>query len=65
VLARIVADLRGAYSEVGVRRWFDRPRSALGGRAPADVLAEDRDPDGEGAGRVLELARSLTASSAT
>lgn len=65
LVARIVAELRGAYSEVGVRRWFERPRSSLGGRAPAELLRSAWDPDGRDAERVLELARSLTSSSAT
>ena len=38
LLARIVAELRGAYSEIGVRRWFERSRTALRGRAPGDLL---------------------------
>jgi uncharacterized protein (DUF2384 family) len=65
LLARIVAELRGAYSEVGVRRWFERPRTALRGRAPDDLLTGAWDPDGANAERVLALARSLTASPAT
>jgi hypothetical protein len=65
LLARIVAELRGAYSEVGVRRWFERPRTALRGRAPHDLLTGVWDPDGADAERVLALARALTASPAT
>ena len=65
LLARIVAELRGAYSEVGVRRWFERPRTALRGRAPDDLLTGAWDPDGADAERVLALARALTASPAT
>jgi hypothetical protein len=65
LLARIVAELRGAYSEVGVRRWFERPRSPLGGRPPDAVFSGDWDPDGADAERVLLLARSLSASPAT
>jgi uncharacterized protein (DUF2384 family) len=65
LLARIVAELRGAYSEVGVRRWFERPRTALRGRAPDDLLTGVWDPDGADAERVLALARALTASPAT
>jgi transcriptional regulator with XRE-family HTH domain len=65
LLARIVAELRGAYSEVGVRRWFERPRTALRGRAPEDLLTDAWDPDGADADRVLALARALTASPAT
>jgi hypothetical protein len=65
LLARVVAELRGAYSEVGVRRWFERTRSALGGRPPEAILSGDWDPDGPHAERVLALARSLSASPAT
>jgi hypothetical protein len=65
LIARIVAELRGAYSEVGVRRWFERVRSQLGGRSPDELLSKEWDPDGADAERVLSLARSLTASPAT
>jgi hypothetical protein len=65
LIARIVAELRGAYSEVGVRRWFERMRSQLGGRAPDAILSGEWDPDGADADRVLGLARSLTSSPAT
>ena len=65
LVARIVAELRGAYSEVGVRRWFERSRSQLGGRSPDALLNGEWDPDGADAERVLALARSLSASPAT
>jgi hypothetical protein len=65
LLARVVAELRGAYSEVGVWRWFERTRSALGGRSPDAILSGDWDPDGSDAERVLSLAHSLSASPAT
>ena len=65
LLARIVAELRGAYSEVGVRRWFERVRTQLGGRSPDAVLSKEWDPDGADSARVLALARSLTGSPAT
>ena len=65
LLARIVAELRGAYSEVGVRRWFERSRAKLRRRAPDDLLRGAWDPDGADAERVLALARALTASPAT
>ncbi|MGQ0669492.1 MAG: hypothetical protein ACT4PO_07455 [Actinomycetota bacterium] len=64
-LAKVVADLLGAYNEFGVLRWFDRPRAALGGRSPAEVLAGDWDPDAEGPLGVRSLARSLAGASAT
>ena len=65
LIARIVAELRGAYSEVGVRRWFERTRSLLGGRSPDSLLSGEWDPDGGDAERVLALARSITASPTT
>jgi len=65
LLARIVAELRGAYSEVGVRRWFERSRTKLRGLAPDDLLTGAWDPDGADAERVLALARALTTSPAT
>jgi hypothetical protein len=65
MLALIVAELRGAYSEVGVRRWFERRRTRLGGKAPEALLAGAWDPDGRDAERVLALARSLSGSPST
>lgn len=64
-LARVVADLAGAYNDFGIRRWFERRRSVLEDRAPADLLAGDWDPDGSDAERIRELSRSLGASAAT
>lgn len=64
-LARVVAELKGAYNDVGVRRWFDRKRTALRGRAPAQILAGEWDPESRGAMSVLQLARSLSLSPAT
>jgi hypothetical protein len=64
-IALIVGDLRGAYNEVGVRRWFHRRRSVLDGRAPIELLGDDWMPDEEGAEAVRELAHSLLFASAT
>ena len=64
-VALIVGDLAGAYNEVGVRRWFDRARSALGGRTPANLLSGDWNPDDEAPRQVRALARSLVSLSAT
>lgn len=64
-LALIVGDLAGAYNDVGVRRWFSRKRTALGGRPPAALLAGDWNPEDPGPQKVRELARSLVALSAT
>jgi transcriptional regulator with XRE-family HTH domain len=65
LIALIVGDLRGAYNEVGVRRWFHRHRSALGGRSPIELLGDDWAPDEEGPEAVRELAHSLLFASAT
>ena len=64
-IALIVGDLRGAYNEVGVRRWFHRPRSALEGSAPLELLPADWTPDDPGPAAVRDLARSLVFAAAT
>lgn len=64
-LAKVVGDLRGAYNEIGVRRWFDRPRTALEGRAPGEIIQGRWSPDAPDVLAVRQLARSLTASVAT
>lgn len=64
-LSLVVGYLRGAYNDIGVRRWFGRPRTPLGGKTPAQVLRKGWSPDSVAAGRVLDLARTLTASPAT
>ena len=65
VLALIVGDLAGAYNDAGIRRWFDRPRTILANRAPADVLTAGWRPEDPGPRRVRNLANALTASPAT
>lgn len=65
LLAKVVGDLRGAYNDIGVRRWFERKRSQLDGRSPAQLLKGRWDPDGAGPRRVRALARSLVFSPAT
>ncbi len=64
-LAFVVGDLAGAYNNIGVRRWFDRPRKLLNGSTPAQLLAENWGPDNEGPRQVRELARALGSSPAT
>lgn len=59
-LALAVSDLLGAYNEIGVRRWFDRPRSVLDGRTPAQTLASGWDPDDPDVQAVRTLAAALT-----
>jgi hypothetical protein len=64
-VALLLGELAGAYNEIGIRRWFVRPRSALGGKTPAAMLVRDWTPDDEGPKRVRELAASLAGSPAT
>jgi hypothetical protein len=64
-LALVVADLLGTYNEIGVRRWFDRRRERLGGRAPSAILHRAWAPEDPGARDVRDLARALVTFSAT
>jgi hypothetical protein len=64
-LALVIGDLSGSYNDVGIRRWFGRKRTALGGRTPAQVLTGDWDPEDAGPERVRALARELVTMSAT
>jgi hypothetical protein len=64
-LALLIADLSGAYNELGVRAWFERRRTVLTGKAPVDLLTGDWQPEDEGPARVRELAEALTGSPAT
>lgn len=64
-LALVVGDLAGSYNVIGVRRWFQRKRSLLDGRAPVALLKGNWDPDDEGPMRVRQLARELVSLSAT
>ncbi len=64
-LSLIVGDLNGAYNEIGVRRWFDRKRAQLDGRAPSGLLKGRWDPGEPGPRQIRDLARALTASPAT
>ena len=59
-LALVVADLAGAYNDIGVRRWFGRPRKRLGGNSPAQFLIGSWWPDDDRPNQVRELAASNT-----
>ena len=65
VLALIVSDLAGSYNDYGVRRWFERPRAQLGGRAPRALLKKGFRPDDQGVRRVRALAAALLGAGAT
>jgi len=64
-LALVVGDLAGSYNETGIRRWFQRKRTLLDGRAPAALLKRNWDPDDAEPGRIRELARNLVELSVT
>jgi hypothetical protein len=64
-LSTLIGDLAGAYNEFGIRRWFERPRTALEGRSPAELMHGDWNPEDPRLQQARELARSLTASPAT
>lgn len=64
-LALTIGDLAGAYNDFGIRRWFQRPRKALGNRCPVQILSGAWQPDDAGPRRVRELAAALVFSPAT
>jgi hypothetical protein len=64
-LSLIVGDLSGAYNEFGIRQWFLRKRSQLGGRAPVELLKVRWKPDQPAVRKLQDLARALVASPAT
>jgi hypothetical protein len=64
-LALVTGDLAGAYNEIGIRRWFGRKRTQLGGKTPASLLNGTWDPDDAGPQKVRSLAAALVTLSAT
>lgn len=58
-LALVVSDLAGAYNDFGIRRWFGRERTQLGGRSPRQMLRATWDPADPEVERVRLLAASL------
>ena len=64
-LALVTGDLAGAYNEIGIRRWFGRKRTQLGGKTPASLLTGAWDPDDAGPQKVRSLAAALVTLSAT
>lgn len=65
-LAKVIGDLRGAYNDAGVRRWFTRPRAQLGGRAPRQLLVGGRwRPEHERVMPIRGLAQALAGGVAT
>ena len=59
-LAIVVSDLAGSYNEFGMRRWFERPRTQLGGKSPRGLLGAQWNPDAKSARQVRALAAALS-----
>ena len=58
-VARILAALVGSYNGYGVRRWFDRPRRALDGQTPAELVAAATGEEDDRLRAAIDLAESL------
>ena len=61
-VALVSSDLAGSYNQIGLRRWWDRPRAALDGLSPRKALGTDWNPSSEPARAVATLAESLVGS---
>jgi len=59
-LAIVVSDLAGSYNDFGMRRWFERPRTQLGGKSPRALLGSQWTPDSKAARQVRALAAVLS-----
>ena len=64
LIARLLAALIGSYNDYGIRRWFERPRAALDGSTPREVLERAETEDDEQVEQLLELAEQLTGAAA-
>lgn len=63
-LAMVVSDLAGSYNDFGMRRWFERPRTQLGGKSPRALLGARWTPDAKAAHQVRALAAVLSGAQA-
>jgi len=59
-LAIVVSDLAGSYNDFGMRRWFERPRTQLGGKNPRALLGSRWTPDDKAARQIRALAAALS-----
>lgn len=64
-LALVVADLAGAYNEIGIRRWFDRVRTLLSNKTPAQFMTGKWQPEDSGPRQIRQLAHTLMTPHAT
>ena len=58
-LTFVLGQLAGAYDDVGIQRWFHRPRRFLNGNTPAQLLERDWQPDDDGPRQVQDVAATL------
>jgi hypothetical protein len=58
-IALVNGDVAGSYNDLGIRRWWRRPRARLDGRSPVEALGPGFDPDGPTAQTVRSLAAAL------
>jgi len=59
-LALVIEQLEGTYNAYGIRRWLQRPRTALDGQAPLDRLQGPWDPDDNAVQAIIALAQSAS-----
>lgn len=60
ILSTIVRCLVGSYNFRGVRRWFKRPRTKLGGKTPGELFIAGRgNPNNQEVKKILSLAQGL------
>jgi len=64
-LTSVIAALKGTYSEFGMRRWFERPRSIFHGRSARELLSRRWTSSDGAARRILDAAESLQQLGAT
>lgn len=64
-IALVVGNLAGSYNDYGIRRWFERPRTRLKGRAPRAILKGSWSPDAQGPRDILALSEALLGSPTT
>jgi hypothetical protein len=64
-LALVIGDLAGAYNDIGIRRWFERPRTLLGHHSPVQLLTLQWRPEDSGPQQVRQLAHALVSSPLT
>jgi uncharacterized protein (DUF2384 family) len=64
LVARVLAALVGSYNDYGVRRWFERRRSALDDATPAELLEQAESEDDVRVQRVIGLADELSGAAA-